>query len=47
MLNPVLFTQRSFAAGMPIALVYNGAVTSFFFVLALYLQLGRGMSAVD
>jgi EmrB/QacA subfamily drug resistance transporter len=46
-LNPVLFTQRSFAAGMPIAMVYNSAVASFFFVLALYLQLGRGMSALD
>ncbi|HET9167883.1 MAG TPA: MFS transporter [Actinospica sp.] len=46
-LNPALFTQRSFAAGMPIAVVYNSAVASFFFVLALYLQLGRGMSALD
>ncbi|MBR7830823.1 MFS transporter [Actinospica sp. MGRD01-02] len=46
-LNPVLFTQRSFAAGMPIALVYNTGVASFFFVLALYLQQGRGMSALD
>ena len=45
-LNPVLFTQRSFAAGMPIALVYNSAVASFFFVLALYLQQGRGMTAL-
>jgi EmrB/QacA subfamily drug resistance transporter len=45
-LNPVLFTQRSFAAGMPIAVVYNCAVGSFFFVLALYLQQGRGMSAL-
>lgn len=46
-LNPVLFTQRSFAAGMPIALVYNSAVASFFFVLALYLQQGREMTALN
>ena len=46
-LNPVLFGQRSFAAGVPIALVYNIAVGSFFFVLALYLQQGRGMTALD
>ncbi|HTJ66655.1 MAG TPA: MFS transporter [Actinospica sp.] len=45
-LNPALFTQRSFAAGMPIAVVYNSGVASFFFVLALYLQQGRGMTAL-
>jgi len=45
--NPVLFGQRSFAAGVPIALVYNIGVGSFFFVLALYLQQGRGMTALD
>ena len=46
-LNPVLFGQRSFAAGVPVALIYNIAVGSFFFVLALYLQQGRGMTALD
>jgi EmrB/QacA subfamily drug resistance transporter len=46
-LNPVLFTQRAFSVGMPIALVYNLSVASFFFVLALYLQQGRGMTALD
>jgi len=46
-LNPVLFSQRSFAAGIPIAVVYNISVGSFFFILALYLQQGRGMTALD
>ena len=46
-LNPALFTQRAFSVGMPIALVYNVSVGSFFFVLALYLQQGRGMTALD
>jgi EmrB/QacA subfamily drug resistance transporter len=46
-LNPVLFGRRSFAVGVPVALVYNIAVGSFFFVLALYLQQGRGMTALD
>jgi EmrB/QacA subfamily drug resistance transporter len=46
-LDPALFGQRSFAAGVPIALIYNLAIGSFFFVLALYLQQGRGMTALD
>jgi EmrB/QacA subfamily drug resistance transporter len=46
-LNPALFGQRSFAAGVPIALVYNISVGAYFFVLALYLQQGRGMTALD
>ena len=46
-LDPALFGQRSFAAGVPIALVYNISVGSYFFVLALYLQQGRGMTALN
>ncbi|HEX4790567.1 MAG TPA: MFS transporter [Actinospica sp.] len=46
-LNPALFAERAFSVGMPIALVYNVSVGSFFFVLALYLQQGRGMTALD
>jgi MFS family permease len=46
-LNPELFRQRAFSAGMPIAVVYNISIASFFFVLALYLQQGRGMTALD
>jgi EmrB/QacA subfamily drug resistance transporter len=46
-LNPALFAERAFSAGLPIAVVYNVSVASFFFVLALYLQQGRGMTALD
>ena len=46
-LNPALFSSRAFAVGMPVALVYNLSVASYFFVLALYLQQGRGLSALD
>ena len=46
-LNPELFRERAFSVGIPIALVYNVSVGSFFFVLALYLQQGRGMTALD
>jgi predicted MFS family arabinose efflux permease len=46
-LNPVLFKSRAFAVGMPVAMVYNLTIASYFFVLALYLQQGRGLSALD
>ncbi|MBR7839400.1 MFS transporter [Actinospica durhamensis] len=46
-LNPALFQSRAFAVGMPVALVYNLSIASFFFVLALYLQQGRGLTALD
>jgi EmrB/QacA subfamily drug resistance transporter len=46
-LNPALFRSRAFAVGMPVALVYNLSIASYFFVLALYLQQGRGLSALD
>lgn len=42
-----LFRHRAFGVGAVIALVGQMAVASFFFVLALYLQLGRGMSALE
>jgi EmrB/QacA subfamily drug resistance transporter len=46
-LNPALFKSRAFAVGIPVALVYNLSIASYFFVLALYLQQGRGLSALD
>lgn len=46
-LNPMLFKSRAFAVGMPVALVYNLTIASYFFVLALYLQQGRGLTALD
>lgn len=39
-----LFATRSFAAGTLAAVMFGGAPASFFFVLALYLQEGRGLS---
>jgi EmrB/QacA subfamily drug resistance transporter len=42
-----LFRHRAFGVGAVIALVGQMAVASFFFVLALYLQQGRGMSALE
>jgi EmrB/QacA subfamily drug resistance transporter len=42
-----LFRHRSFSVGAVIALVGQLAVASFFLVLALYLQQGRGMSPLE
>lgn len=39
-----LFTDRAFSVGLALAMTYYLAITSFFFVLSLYLQLGRGLS---
>jgi EmrB/QacA subfamily drug resistance transporter len=42
-----LFAERVFSIGMISLLVYFAALASFFLVLALYLQQGRGLSALD
>jgi predicted MFS family arabinose efflux permease len=42
-----LFRHRAFGVGAVIALVGQLAVASFFFVLALYLQQGRGLSPLE
>jgi EmrB/QacA subfamily drug resistance transporter len=42
-----LFRERGFSVGLVVALVYMMAMSSFFLVLALYLQEGRGLSALD
>ncbi|MGH3378192.1 MAG: MFS transporter [Actinoallomurus sp.] len=42
-----LFRHRAFSVGAVIALVGQMAVGSFFFVLALYLQQGRGLSPLE
>jgi EmrB/QacA subfamily drug resistance transporter len=39
-----LFKERAFSAGLSITLIYFLAMGSFFLLLALYLQQGRGMS---
>jgi EmrB/QacA subfamily drug resistance transporter len=42
-----LFSQRTFSAGLLAQLVFWCGQASFFLVLALYLQQGRGMSALS
>jgi EmrB/QacA subfamily drug resistance transporter len=44
---PALFRNRSFSAGLITQLVFWSGQASFFLVLALYLQQGRGLSALD
>jgi EmrB/QacA subfamily drug resistance transporter len=47
LITPELFTQRGFTAGLVAQLVFWCGQASFFLVLSLYLQLGRGLSALD
>ena len=42
-----LFGERAFVAGIVTQLVFFSGMASFFLVLALYLQEGRGLSALD
>src|SRR5436190_19384847 len=46
MLDTTLFAQRSFSAGLLTQFTFWGGQASFFLVLALYLQAGRGLSAM-
>jgi MFS family permease len=47
MLAPALFKSRAFTAGLAGQLVFWCGQASFFLVLALYLQPGRGLSPLD
>jgi EmrB/QacA subfamily drug resistance transporter len=47
LLEPRLFRARSFSAGLLTQLVFWSGMASFFVVLALYLQLGRGLNALQ
>ncbi|MFI6587107.1 MFS transporter [Embleya sp. NPDC050493] len=47
LVDPVLFRERPFSVGITMALVYGLVNAAFFLILALYLQLGHGMSALD
>jgi EmrB/QacA subfamily drug resistance transporter len=42
-----LFRERAFSAGMLTTLTFFAGMASFFLVLALYLQLGRGMGPLE
>lgn len=44
---PSLFREPAFRVGSGLALVYTLAMASFFLYLALYLQQGRGLSALE
>ncbi|MFY4723726.1 MFS transporter [Streptomyces sp. LaBMicrA B280] len=46
LVHPSLFADRSFGIGVVSLLVFFAAMASFFLVLALYLQEGRGVSAL-
>jgi EmrB/QacA subfamily drug resistance transporter len=43
LIDPALFRQRSFTAGLATQLALWSSMASFFLVLALYLQYGRGL----
>ncbi len=47
LLAPAMFRQRAFTAGLLTQLAFWCGQASFFLVLALYLQQGRGLSALD
>jgi EmrB/QacA subfamily drug resistance transporter len=47
LLPPAMFRSRSFTAGLLTQLAFWCGQASFFLVLALYLQQGRGLSALD
>ena len=47
MLDPALFRDRAFGMGLLNQLVFWGGQASFFLVLALYLQQGRGLDALQ
>jgi EmrB/QacA subfamily drug resistance transporter len=47
LINPQLFRERAFTAGVITNLAYQMMMASYFLVLALYLQDGRGLSALE
>jgi len=47
LLDPALFRERAFSAGLLAQLVFWAGQASFFLVLALYLQLGRGLDGLQ
>ncbi len=47
LLSPGLFASRAFTAGLAGQLVFWSGQASFFLVLSLYLQQGRGLDALD
>lgn len=46
LVSPELFRNRSFSVGMVVSLLHAMTMGSFFLILALYLQQGRGLDAM-
>lgn len=46
-LDPALLRIRAFVSGLSASLLFFGGIGSFFFLLALYLQLGTGRDALE
>jgi EmrB/QacA subfamily drug resistance transporter len=47
LLDPALFRERAFTAGLLSTVAFFASMASFFLVLALYLQPGRGLGALQ
>jgi Na+/melibiose symporter-like transporter len=47
LLDPALFRERAFTAGLLSTLAFFASMSSFFLVFALYLQPGRGLDALE
>jgi EmrB/QacA subfamily drug resistance transporter len=47
LVHPRLLRERPFTVGLAATIVFYAGMASFFLVLALYLQEGRGLSALD
>lgn len=47
LVDPELFRHRAFTVGVATSVVFYAGMASFFLVLAIYLQEGRGLSALD
>jgi EmrB/QacA subfamily drug resistance transporter len=47
LVHPELFAERAFSAGLATMVLFYATVASFFLVLALELQEGRGLDALD
>lgn len=45
LIEPTLFTRRGFSAGVLVAVLFFGAIGSYFLLLVLYLQNGTGRTA--
>src|SRR5690606_24449691 len=47
MVDLAIFRERSFSSGIALATVYFIGITAVWVIIAIYLQLGLGMSALD